>query len=76
MRQYYWNEAGRPNVVTSEKGEIKKTWNKKANLTLVLHPNFFTGELMILLRIETDYRSLHIFNKLSAHESSSTLKHE
>ena len=32
-----------------------------------------TGETNILLRIETDYRWVHVFNELSAHESPSTL---
>ena len=37
---------------------------------------FLTRELKILLVIETDYRWVHIFNDLSAHESPRTLKHE
>ena len=70
------------NVVTSEKGviknpgEVQAAWNKKDCLTLVLYSNILTRELNILLRIETNYRWVHIFNELSAHESPSTLKHE
>ena len=57
-------------------GDVHAAWNKMACLTLVLYPNLLTGELKILLGIETDYRWVHIFNELSAHESPSMQKHE
>ena len=55
--------GGDQNLETSEKGEIQKylvRWFMKLEtkllcLTLVLFPNFLTGEPKFLLRIETDY---------------------
>ena len=54
-------------------GSPKETGGGACNLK---HPNLLTRELKIPLGIETDYRWVHIFNELSAHESPGTVKHE
>ena len=40
-------------------------------MSCVLYPNFLTRVLKNLLGIETDYKWVHIFKELSAHESPS-----